>query len=157
MRYTELLIIQILCEYCYTSVFQVRWMPPPLTRHPRGGSMTKIQKNLPARRASERPWSGGPSFRVRFNMKMQSLFHPVWLSPNENHVRFHGSGMNSICLFPFCTGPKSRILTNFLFRNKNPINGAKCCPLFPVHLFSRVNRGLYFLELYTVLHSGNRE
>jgi len=34
-------------------------------------------------------------------MKMQSFFHPVWLCPKGNHVRFHGFGVNHIdsCLF----------------------------------------------------------
>ena len=26
---------------------------------------------------------------ILFNITMQSLFHPVWLSPKGNHVRFH--------------------------------------------------------------------
>ena len=29
-------------------------------------------------------------------MKMQSLFHPVWLCPKGDHVCFHGSGVNRI-------------------------------------------------------------
>ena len=35
------------------------------------------------------------------NLKMQSLFHPVWMSPKGNHVCFHGLGAKRInsCLF----------------------------------------------------------
>jgi len=40
----------------------------PKTGHPRGGSIT-IQKP-PARRASERPWGGSPSYRAFFMVRV---------------------------------------------------------------------------------------
>ena len=52
---------------------------------------------------------------------------------------------------------KKQNFDKLLFRNKKPLHGAICWPLFPVHFFSWVFGRLNFLGLFVVLCVGNRE
>ena len=51
----------------FLTLLHVRWMPPPPMGAPVADRRLKIQKKLPARRASERPWGGVSSYTLQFS------------------------------------------------------------------------------------------
>ena len=96
-------------------------------------------------------------------MKMQSLFHPVWMSPNRNHVCFYRKYSKKLDIHrifnPFFCSPKNTIIpeqaihhTRYRYRDINGGQALSLLSYYECFLFYRFKkRNLKIKKLFFYL------